>query len=324
LGKNLLLISDKKEDTEFAVEVAMTAGFSMKHAKDPAQGASILSQEDITVILTDVSSKEQYQALENAIQESVGLFSDKINSNAIHFISSVDLESAGYLIESPLFANFIYRNYTNTKRAGQHYGRVIKATTAERAFGLGGVLKQGSKIQVVKLGFSNQKNQAVEAIKNLLVSAQFQNRMANVIATAVDELLMNSMFDAPIDEMGKQKYAATPRSTNLTLDGQAAVEMHVGYDGEHFAISAIDQFGSLDKAKLFNHLSKVYVDEEYKLKTGTAGAGIGLAHIFRSGGSFFFVSESRVKTEVTVLFRKCDSYKEFRNQFRFISTQFYF
>jgi anti-sigma regulatory factor (Ser/Thr protein kinase) len=74
-------------------------------------------------------------------------------------------------------------------------------------------LKPGSKIQLVKITNSNQKNDAVDAIRGLLVSAKFQNRMATVIASAVDELLMNACFDAPIDEMGKHIYSLTPRST---------------------------------------------------------------------------------------------------------------
>jgi hypothetical protein len=324
LAKTLLLISDKEDDHAFAVEVAVTAGLSLKRVKDPNDGAALIAQEDITVILADASSKEQFQALENAIQESVGLFSDKINSNAIHFISSDDLENVEYLIQSPLFGHFVLRNYHDPKKAGQHYGRIVKATVVERAFGLTNLLKPGAKVQVVKLVLSSQKNEAVEAIKTLLVSAQFQNRMASAIASAVDELLMNAMFDAPVDPMGKQKYASTPRSTVLPLEGPAAVEMHVGYDGEYVAISAIDNFGSLDKAKLLAHVAKMYIDSEYKVKTSVAGAGIGLGQVFRAGGSFFFVSESRVRTEVTVFFKKTESYREFRNQFRFLSTQFYF
>jgi hypothetical protein len=90
------------------------------------------------------------------------------------------------------------------------------------------------------------------------------------------------------------------------------------------ALTAIDLFGSLDKNKLLSHISKIYTDEEYKVKTSVAGAGIGLATVFRSGGSFFFVSEARVRTEVTVFFKRTDSFREFKDQFKFLSTQFYF
>jgi hypothetical protein len=110
----------------------------------------------------------------------------------------------------------------------------------------------------------------------------------------------------------------------MKLEGRHEVEMQVGYDGEYVGITATDLFGSIDKIKLLTHISKIYTEEEYRVKTTVAGAGIGLATVFRSGGSFFFVSEAQVRTEVTVFFRRTESFRDFKDQFRFISTQFYF
>jgi hypothetical protein len=72
------------------------------------------------------------------------------------------------------------------------------------------------------------------------------------------------------------------------------------------------------------HISKVYTNEEYKVRSTVAGAGIGLATVFQSGGSFFFSSDNHVQTEVTVFFRRTDSYRDFKDQFKFLATQFYF
>ncbi len=323
-SKNLLLISSHPLDQSFAVEVALSAGLSLKTAPDAIQGASILATEDIQVVIADASTAEQYQALEAAIQSKVGLFSDKVNGNAFHFISGNDLDQAPYLILSPLFGSFILRNFENAKDAGEQYGKVIKATLDGHAFGLQRFIKPGTKIQTLKLASSTQKQEAVDAVRNYLVAAKFQTRMAAVIANAVDELLMNAMFDAPVDELGKQVYAALPRSTPLKLDGKAAVEMQVAFDGNYVAVTAVDLWGSLEKVKLMSHIAKVYRSEEYKVRTTTAGAGIGLATVFRSGGSFCFASESHSRTEVTVFFQRLDNYRQFKDQFRFITTQFYF
>ena len=216
-----------------------------------------------------------------------------------------------FLVDSPLFGHFVLRHYGTPKAAGQHYARVVKATCAQRAFGVKGLLKDGAKVQVVKLQASTQKQEAVEAIKNYLLAVKFQSRMAALIANSVDELLMNAMFDAPIDEIGKPLYSSTARSTLIKLEDRHAVEMHVGFDGDYIAISAVDLFGSLDKVKLLKHISKIYTEEEYRVRTAVAGAGIGLATVFRSGGSFFFVSENRVRTEVTVFFRRTENFREF-------------
>jgi hypothetical protein len=193
----------------------------------------------------------------------------------------------------------------------------------DRAFNLQTLMKPGTKIQSLKLVSSGQKQSAVDAAKNYIIAAKFQTRIASLVSNAIDEILMNAIFDAPTDELGKPLYSSTPRSTVMKLEGRAEVEMQVGFDGTYVGITAIDKFGSLDKAKLLAHVIKVYTDEEYKIKTSQAGAGIGLATVYRTGGSFFFSSESRERTEVTVFFRKTDSYREFRDQFRFFSTQFY-
>jgi len=324
MSKSLLLISSRPEDRNFAVEVALTAGLSLQSVTDVREAAEIIASDGASIVMADASTEGQYQELETAIQESVGLFSDRINSNQFHFISSSELERVPYLIRSPLFGHFVFRNFGDPKEAGQHYGRLVRATQLERSFGLHNLLSPQARVQVVKLQKSTQKQDAVEAIRNYLLAARFQNRMATVIASAVDELLMNAIFDAPVDPMGKTLLAATPRSTEIQLDGPHSVELHVGYDGKYVALQAVDLFGSLDKQKLMNHISKIYTEDEYKVRTEVAGAGIGLATVFRSGGSFFFVAESRVRTEVTVFFKRTETFRDFKDQFRFISSQFYF
>ncbi|MGK5082586.1 hypothetical protein WDW37_04710 [Bdellovibrionota bacterium FG-1] len=323
-NKSLLLISSRPEDQAFAAELAMTAGLSLNSVSDPRAGAAAIRDESPTVILCDTSSEAQYLALESAIQDTVGLFSEQINANLIFFLSSENIEKVQYLVQSPLFGNYIMRNYGDLKDAGAHCGRIVKAAIGERSFGLKALLKDSSKIQVIKLEMTNQKQEAVEAVKNYLMAAKFQVRMATVIANAVDELLMNAMFDAPTDELGRPIFSGTSRAASIKLEGKHGVEMQVGYDGQYVGIMAVDHFGSLDKNRLLGHISKIYTEEEYKVKSTVAGAGIGLARVFRSGGSFLFMSEARVRTEVTVFFKRTESFREFKDQFRFLSTQFHF
>lgn len=324
MKKSLLLISNRPEDKAFAAEVAMSAGLTLTSVGGAREGADFIASEGAHAIFADASSVDQYQELETAIQETIGLFSDKINANAFHFLSSEDLSKVPYLIKSPMFGHFVLRHFGDPKETGPHYGCIVQSTLSDRSFGLKNLLKEGTKIQSVKLQVTSQKQDAVEAVKNYLLAAKFQPRMATVVANAVDELLMNAMFDAPVDELGKTLYGSTSRATAMRLEGKNAVEMQVGYDGKYIGVTAIDHFGSLDKAKLLSHISKIYTEDEYKIRTSVAGAGIGLATVFRSGGSFFFTSESRTRTEVTVFFRRTDSFREFKDQFRFISTQFHF
>jgi hypothetical protein len=325
MTKTLLLISNRPEDKLFAEEVAQNSGLTLVVAESAAQGAKHIGEDDnIKIVFADTSTEKQYLELEEEIQNTVGIFSEKVNANGLHFISSENIEGIPYLIKSPLFGHFILRNYGDPKVAGKHYSHLVCSTLSDRAFGLEKLLKPGSKIQTIKFNSSAQKQAAVEAVKNYAIAAKFQNRMAALIANAVDEILMNAMFDAPVDQLGQQILGSTSRTTVIPLTGKAAVEMQVGFDGHHVAVSAIDLYGSLDKNKLLAHISKIYRNEEYKLRNTVAGAGLGLATVFQTGGSFFFVSEAGVRTEVTVFFKRTDAFREFKDQFRFLSTQFYF
>jgi hypothetical protein len=324
MSQTLLLISDHSVDILFAQHAAASSGLSLKTVGNPVEAAKIIEHETPRVILCDVSTQDRYLALETALQESVGLFSDKLNSNQIHFIGSDDLGQAGYLVQSPIFGSFLIRPEKDIEEYGQHYGRVIKGTLQERAFGVKNFLKPTAKSQTIKLHITTQKQDAVEAVRNYLIAAKFNNRMATVVANGVDEILMNAMFDAPTDELGKPLYTHTARSASIKLEGKHGVEMEVGYDGHYIAVSAIDHFGSLDKNRLLSLISKVYRDAEYKVRNQSAGAGIGLASVFQSGGSLLFSCEARVRTEVILFFRRTDNYKDFKSQFKFIGTQLYF
>ena len=324
MAKTLVLISEQATDAQFASQVATEAGLALRTVKTARDGVGLIESEDGCVVMLDASTAEQYAAFESEVQARIGLFSSKLNANLIHYLSSKDIYEVPYLIQSPLFGSYVHRNFQQDARVGHHYGRIIKATIGDRAFGTQSLVRAGTKIQNIKLQKTSQKQDAVEAVRGYLLALKFQSRMATVVANAVDELLMNAMFDAPVDQMGRHVLDSTSRATSMMLDGQRAVELHVAYDGEYVALTAVDLFGSLNKAKLLAAISKIYTDEEYKVRTSVAGAGIGLASVFHSGGSFFFTSEQSSRTEVTVFFRRCDSYREFKSQFRFLSTQFYF
>jgi len=319
------LLSTNDSDLKFATAAAAAAELELQHVTVAKEAADVMANSTLQAIFVDCSTEKLYLEFEAALQSTIGLFSDRINTNNIHFLTSDGIEKTRYFVQSPLFGNFIMRNTGNEAISGEYYGRILKSCALPtKGFGLAPLLRPNAKIQVVKLVQTTQKQQAVEAVKNFFMAVKFQSRMATIIANAVDEILMNAMFDAPVDDLGRPLYLNLARTTAIELSGKNAIEMHVGFDGHTAAVSAIDFFGSLDKAKLLAHISKIYTNEEYKVRSSVAGAGIGLATVFRAGGSFLFVSESQVKTEVTVFFKKTNNFLEFKDQFRFLSTQFHF
>ncbi len=324
MSKSILLISRNPQDIAFAKGVAETASIGLITVPSLQEAMGAIAENPGAFIFLDASSGEHYRLFEQAIQEKFGLFSEKADANLIHCITERSLENCPELIQGQLCGHYIQRNFQDAESDGRYYGRVIRASLTGRAFGMQTLFGTDVKTQTVKLQRSTQKQDAVEAVKNYLIAAKFQTRMATVIANAVDEILMNAIYDAPVDHLGKPLYPAVPRSTLLELEGKGSVEMHIAFDQDVVAISAIDLYGSLEKSRLLQHLAKAYSDKAYQVKTAVAGAGIGLATVFRLGGSFLFAAEKSSRTEVTVFFRKASNYREFKDQFHFISTQFYF
>lgn len=324
MSSTLILISQEQADARFAAAVAATAGLALRAVRDADEAAALVDTEGPCVLMVDASDESRYLAFEQAVQKRLGLFSSKLDANQIYYLSSLDIYEVPYLIQSPLMGSYVHRNFEQDPRVGEYFGRVLGAGAAGRAFGTDKVVRPGTKIQTIRLERAGQKQEAVEAVRAYLMALKFQSRMATVIANAVDEVLMNAIFDAPVDETGRRIFDQTSRATGFMLDGQRAVELHVAYDGEYVVLTATDLFGSLDRGRLLSSLSKIYTQTEYRVRSSVAGAGIGLASVFHSGGSFLFSSEKGTRTEVTVFFRRCDNYREFKDQFRFISTQFYF
>jgi hypothetical protein len=321
---SLLLISNIEEDVTFAAELAKQTGCDFLHAPKVPEGVRLFKNSPPQFLLADGSTAEFYKQLETELHDKVGLFSDLVQANSIHFIAEETMENVPFLTASPLFGSLLYRKFNAAKDAATHYSRVLNATKKDRAYGLENFMRPGTKIQTIQLKSSDTKQAAVSAVTTYLLQAGFQPRMATLISNAVDELLMNAIFDAPVDNAGQPLYAKTARSTVIKLEARGLVEMQVGFDGQYVGITAIDHYGSLDKKKLLEHASKSYSDSNYKGKSNQAGAGLGIATVYQNGGSLFFASCAGDRTEVSIFFKRTNNFIEFKNQFRFFSTQFYF
>lgn len=322
MNTQLVLFSTQNEDAPFVQEVAKFSKQGFEHVRDARVIFQMARENTIGGLFVDTRDFAPFYQI---LQAEVGLFSDFINPNKIHFISSDDLQDATAVLKSPVFGNYVSRNWGTPQEAAKKYSFIVNASLKDKSFGIQQYFEENqTRVQVVKFQTTSQKQEGVEAVKNFLIAVKFKSRMATVIANAVDELVMNAMFDAPTDDFGNPLFISTPRDTVMDLSGKRTVEMYIGFDGQYVAIMAVDLFGSLNKEKLMDHISKRYTEEAYKVKKTMAGAGIGLATVFRSGGSFCFTCDQGARTEVTVFFKRADNFRDFKEQFRFIATQFYF
>lgn len=320
----LLLLSKNPQDKKLADATSKVLGWKLVEIVAPIDLVRHLQRQVEGVILIDSIDEPGFRDVEKAIEETIGLFSSQVHPNQFLFLGDGDPAEVPHVLQSALFGGYVMRaGDLDGTVAAKRFAALCAGLIRPKAVGPLGFLSKGAKSQTVRLARSTQKQEAVEAVRKYLESLKFQSRISNFIANAVDELLMNAIFDAPADEFGKQIYAKTARTTEMALQGKQAVEMILSHDADTIAVTAVDLYGSLDKNRLLTHVAKKYVEEEYRVKSTTAGAGLGLGTIFHIGASFCFVCEKGARTEATVFFEKSQNFKEFRKQFRFLVTQFY-
>ena len=319
----LLLVSTNEEDKKFFQEVARAAQWHLLEVKDAELACDELLKDSDSILVVDSSTAELFKAFEDKVAEKIGLYSAILNPNMLFFVASQPFQECSYLHSSEIFGNFIHRCYSQVDLGLAV--RLFTQASSERAFGLENFFPTQARTQTIKITKTLQKKVIVESLKNHLLKIGFKPRMAMLIATAADELIMNAIFDAPVDELGRRIHTQTPRNAVFDLAGTNEVEMKIAFDGKTLGLSVADLHGSLDRKKLISqHLGKSYVSSEYEARSVVAGAGLGLSQVYRNCGGIVFACETGARTEVSIFYKKTVSFKEFKDQFRFLSTFVYF
>jgi hypothetical protein len=322
MAEVFLLISDHPEDPSFLAEVAAINGAVVQTMPDLNAAADFISKNTVAAVFLDLNPDGNLQKFEVALQKSLGMFNDKLKPAQVHLICDRSLDESRDNIQSPLFSNFYQRPQQDHEEAAKFYGRYLKAARNGSRSDLENFLGPRGGVQEVQLEHSDQKQEAAEEVRQYLIQGKVPSRISNIIANSVDELLMNGIFDAPVDEFGKHIYTSTERSQSRALTPRELTRMKIGFDGFYAGVTVTDQWGSIDRGRLLNHVSINYRDSDYTVKQGQAGAGLGLATIFQGGASLIYSCVPGKETRVTLLYRTYDNYRAFKNQFHFFSAKF--
>lgn len=320
MSSTILLISSHSDDSLFATGVASAVGLPMTVAQD-AKGAVASFAKDCQslVVLADVSTPELYAEVHSLVSPFIGDEAGKIRAKQVHFITTDETAEAMMLTSSPIFEHLIIRKVGDLGKAGEHYGRIVRAFLNHDKISLEHLVPNA--VRELPLQHSSQKPELLDQIRlNLTEEAGYTNRIAETIVSALDELLMNAIYDAPARSKGQDAPDMMSRTEPVALEGKHSVGVKCAQDDDYSAFSVSDQFGSIDKVRLFKHILRTFRQKTYVVDDSKAGAGLGLAMTFRAGGSFLFFAEPGKKTEVTVFFKRTRSYTDFKEQFRFVSV----
>jgi hypothetical protein len=114
-------------------------------------------------------------------------------------------------------------------------------------------------------------------------------RLISRISEVGHELVMNAMYDAPVNHYGEPRYAHDRRAA-IALDDHELPTVRLATDGTLLAIGVTDPFGRLTRAHVLDGLHRgqaasTTADPGHILDTSRGGAGLGMWKIYSSAAA---------------------------------------
>jgi len=106
----------------------------------------------------------------------------------------------------------------------------------------------------------------------------------------VDELMMNSLFNAPINSQRKYLFKYWDRRKDVSYPKTAKnARIFLSYDEDRLLISCVDPFGSIDEKELFDCLEEVFLSNSKVKSTNERSLGLGCKLMIDNSIGFYVV-----------------------------------
>lgn len=168
-------------------------------------------------------------------------------------------------------------------------------------FGLEKLVPWGTRIYSTLVGDYQEKSVCISRISEFAANMGVRRKYREAIEQCVDEMLMNALYDAPVDSDGKQIFAEIPTKTRISLRMEQKAVVQYACNGERFIVSVRDRYGTLDRQTVLHYLHKC-LHEEQQIDRKTGGAGLGLYIMSNATTSFLFNVLPGMATECVCAF----------------------
>ncbi len=153
---------------------------------------------------------------------------------------------------------------------------------------------------------------ALEELETYMRPLEVPRSLNAAILTVADELMMNAIFNAPIDASGAPKYKERSRSEDLQLEPHEEVKFKYCCDGKYMFLSVEDNFGMLERETIMRYIGSGLLKQKGHMEEKAYGAGLGLFMVFSSINQLTFNVERGRRCEIIAGFYIRDGLRGFR------------
>jgi hypothetical protein len=174
---------------------------------------------------------------------------------------------------------------------------------------LGAYLDWGFSAIDLDVRATADRDAAIGRIQEFIAALGVPRRVAEMFAELGHELIMNAMYDAPVDAFGRPRYAAD-RKADIVLADHERPALRLATDGTRLALQVRDPFGRLERRHVVDGLARGLAGGELDRSHG--GAGLGMLVCHNASTALWFDVVAGQRTEVTAVLELDVNLRELR------------
>ncbi|MEP6859567.1 MAG: hypothetical protein ABJE66_03045, partial [Deltaproteobacteria bacterium] len=120
-------------------------------------------------------------------------------------------------------------------------------------FGIEKYLPEGTPVQYARIRDFEGRGKAIETVLEFAEKNKMRRQVRTAIGSVCEELLMNALYDAPIDADGKQIFAEVDPHERVKTRSPRPVSIRYAATDNLFAVAVRDRFGRLAKNTILSY-----------------------------------------------------------------------
>jgi hypothetical protein len=169
-------------------------------------------------------------------------------------------------------------------------------------FGIEKYIPEGTPVHLTRLRDYEGRQRAIEEVLTAAEQLGVRSRVRTQIAQVCEELLMNALYDAPVDDKGRMLFGEVDGKARLAQLSPRPVSIRYAATDHGFAVSVRDRFGRLEKQTILRYLDKCLAAGANQIDRKIYGAGLGLYLVANAATQFVVNVAPGMATEVVCWF----------------------
>jgi hypothetical protein len=168
-------------------------------------------------------------------------------------------------------------------------------------FGIEKYLPPGTPVNYARLRDFDGRGRAIETVLGYAEQARMRKQVRSAIGAVCEELLMNALYDAPVDASGRPIFAELDPHHRRGTRSPRPVSIRYAATDQLFAVAVRDRFGRLAKNTILSYIEKC-ISSPNQIDRKTYGSGLGLYLVANAAASYVVNVAYGIATEVVCTF----------------------